>query len=114
MNYFYDLPEDLQNKILERKKKLERIDELKDIIYKFKKAKEDEDEEWLNSNPAPGEVEEWEKGIEDLLEKEYDELYDLSYELWEEDQSGFSYNSKFKRKDNVITIYDTTSEEDEE
>ena len=109
MNYFYDLPDDLQNKILERKQKLERIDELKNIIDTFD-VEEWWDEAFVISNIT------YDKLKYKLLEKEYDELHELQYELWEEDISGFSYNPKFKRKDNpnVITIYNTSSEEEDE
>ena len=111
MNYFYDLPDDLQNKILERKQKLERIDELKNIIDTFD-VEEWWDEAFVISNIT------YDKLKYKLLEKEYDELNELELGLWEEDISGFSYNpsedEEEEDNDNVITIYNTSSEEDEE
>lgn len=113
MNYFYDLPEDLQNKILERKQKLERIDELKNIIDTFD-VDEWWDEAFVISNIT------YDKLKYKILEKEYDELEELELGLWEEDISGFSYNpneeedEEEKDNDNVITIYNTSSEEEDE
>lgn len=113
MNYFYDLPEDLQNKILERKQKLERIDELKNIIDTFD-VDEWWDEAFVISNIT------YDKLKYKILEKEYDELVELELALWEEDISGFSYNpneeedEEEKDNDNVITIYNTSSEEEDE
>ena len=74
MNYFYDLPDDLQNKILERKQKLERIDELKNIIDTFD-VEEWWDEAFVISNIT------YDKLKYKLLEKEYDELNELELEL---------------------------------
>lgn len=47
MNYFYDLPNNIINKILDRKVKLERIDELK-ICIKWEKEQLKELEERNN------------------------------------------------------------------
>ena len=106
MNYFYDLPDDIITKILDRKNKLERIDELKKIIDTFDVPW---GEEFVVSNIS------YEDLKYDLLHGEIDELWCLEMELEKEDQSGFSYNG-YRKEDYgpTITLYDTSSEEEDE
>ncbi len=74
MNYFYDLPDDIITKILDRKNKLERIDELKEIIDTFKV-------DWGGLDIY---IKEDEDFIYHHLHAEMDELCYLEGELWYE------------------------------
>ncbi len=79
MNYFYNLPDDIINKILERKDKLEKIDELKRKIKWEKKELDRIQEEASDYYP----VQECE--YEDLERYEL-ELYGIETDIMIEDE----------------------------